>query len=106
MVYPKDLSGLSNGKLPDDLLTTQGYPNTSSARLHHLASRAFRALDATVKDSVSGETLTTTSSPDCYRTYEQQYNTFMKRYTTDYIAGASTKDCMGDIWYLKPGYAM
>jgi hypothetical protein len=109
LTKPADLAGCTNGKLPDSVMVTPGYRDTSSdgrssGRMHHLAARAFAAFDAAVSDRF-GELLTCTSSADCYRTYDQQYNCFMDRYTTDYISGASTKSCMGDTWYLIPGNA-
>lgn len=104
VVYPSDLKGCSNGKLADATLVTMTYPNTKSGRLHHLAARAFNALDAAVKTGY-GETLTATSTPDCYRSYDQQYNLFMKRYTTTPQPGQPTKQWNGQTWYLKPGMA-
>jgi peptidoglycan hydrolase-like protein with peptidoglycan-binding domain len=104
MVYPTNLIGQANGRLDASLLAAQSYPNTQNAKLHVLASRVFKALDAIVLEQF-GDIYTVTSAADGYRTFQQQYNTFIKRWTTDVLPDRPRKWCMGQYWYLKPGYA-
>jgi Putative peptidoglycan binding domain/D-alanyl-D-alanine carboxypeptidase len=108
MTKPSDLNGQSNGKLTAGTMVCPAYPDASSdgssGRMHALAARAFAAFDAAVLARY-GEVMTCTSPADCYRTYDQQYSTFMKRYTTTYLPGRPSKSCMGQTWYLKEGYA-
>jgi peptidoglycan hydrolase-like protein with peptidoglycan-binding domain len=102
---PTSLGGQSNGELDDYLLVKPGFPGRPLGRLHTLASRAWRAMAAAVLEA-HGETLTITSTPDGYRSYEVQVATFRNRYTTTVLPGRPTKWWNGVRWYQKPGTAM
>lgn len=99
VVMPTDLAGQENGKLSASLLIDVG----PRGQLFHLAARAFRALQSDAWDAV-GLPLTYTYG-GCFRTYTEQYNLFMSRYTTTYLAGRPTKTFQGKTWYLKAGMA-
>lgn len=98
VIYPSSLSGLSNGQLPLDLLE----PVHARGSLHKNAARGWRALVG--EAGRVGLSLTFTYG-GMYRTYQEQYNLFMQRYTTTYIANRPTKKFQGKTWYLKPGMA-
>lgn len=105
VTMPASLVGQPNGKLPDSLLVTPGFPGRATARLHALTARAWAALTAEVLD-LFGETLTVTSIVDAYRTYNVQEATFRIRYQTTPLLGRPTKTWNGVTWYQKPNTAM
>lgn len=103
VVRPNDLTGQSNGRLAATLLRPVN-PNTAWV-MHHLAARAWEALRAAawragVKLSVSGNP---------YRSYEQQVNLFLQRYTSTYDAGLNTLEDKrvwnGTTYYKRLGVA-
>lgn len=101
---PAALAGQSNGRLDDALLVSiPGLSGGPTVRLVEPAATAWRALTAAA--SAAGHTLKATSAVDSYRPYAVQERTFLARYTTVPIAGASTRTWQGKTWYLKPGNA-
>jgi len=66
VIYPKDLANESNGELSGTLLTLCGIGNF---KMHHLASRALRALMAAYEPL-------TESCSGTYRTYAEQAHLF------------------------------
>ncbi len=100
IVMPKDLKGVTPGKLPESLL--RAIPG--GGKLHHRAADAWNAMVAKAK--ADGVELKPTSSGDLYRTYESQLAGFKQRYVLEPVAGTSTKTFEGKTWYLKKGMAM
>jgi hypothetical protein len=93
---PADLVGQSNGEISQTLLTLCGIGNF---KMHHLASRALRAMIAAYEP-------TTEDATGTYRTYTQQVLLFTARYTTTPIAGRPTKIWDGVTYWQKPNTAM
>ena len=101
---PSALAGNTNGRLdPDDLVQVM-MPGRGIANCQKEAARAWNAMSAACWVQ-TGVILTITSLADAYRTYAQQYQTFMSRYTTTYLAGRPSKLFQGTRYYLKPGMA-
>jgi hypothetical protein len=100
IVMPKDLKGVTPGKLPESLLR----PIPGGGKLHWRAADAWNAMVAKAK--ADGLVLKPTSSGDVYREYETQKRGFLQRYQLEPIKGSSTKTFEGKTWYLKKGYAM
>ena len=100
IVMPKDLKGVTPGKLPESLL--RSIPG--GGKLHWLAADAWNAMVAKAK--AEGLELKPTSSGDLYRTYENQLAGFKQRYVLEPVVGTSTKSFEGKTWYLKKGMAM
>ena len=100
VVLPKDLVGVTPGKLPEALLK----PAAGGGKLHWLAASAWNAMVAKAKSE--GIVLKPTSSGDTYRSYDIQKAGFLKRYQLALIRGTSTKSFEGKTWYLKKGMAM
>ena len=100
IVMPKDLKGVTPGKLPDALL--RAIPG--GGKLHWRAADAWNAMVAKAK--ADGLELKPTSSGDLYRTYESQLAGFKSRYVLEPVVGTSTKTFEGKTWYLKKGMAM
>ena len=100
IVMPKDLKGVTPGKLPESLLRAI----SGGGKLHHRAADAWNAMVAKAK--ADGVELKPTSSGDLYRTYESQLAGFKQRYVLEPVAGTSTKTFEGKTWYLKKGMAM
>lgn len=95
---PSSLNGQPNGKIDPSLMVAL-HPRGS---LHTLAARAWNALVA--ECGKKGLPLTFTYG-GMYRTYQEQYNLFLARYTTA-VVSTSRKWWDGRWWYLKPGNAM
>ena len=100
IVMPKDLKGVTPGKLPESLLR----PIPGGGKLHWRAADAWNAMVAKAK--ADGLVLKPTSSGDLYRSYESQVAGFRQRYVLEPIKGTSTKSFEGKTWYLKKGMAM
>ena len=100
IVMPKDLKGVTPGKLPESLL--RAIPN--GGKLHWRAADAWNAMVAKAK--AEGLELKPTSSGDLYRSYEAQLAGFKQRYVLEPVVGTSTKSFEGKTWYLKKGMAM
>ena len=101
---PKVLVGQTNGKLdPAILASIPGLAGGPLVRLVEPAATGWRALTAAAQ--AAGHILKATSAVDSYRPYEVQERTFLARYTTVPIVGASTRTWQGKTWYLKPGNA-
>ncbi len=100
VVLPKDLKGVTPGKLPANLLV----PAVGGGKLHHIAAKAWAAMVAAAK--AEGIELKPTSAGDTYRDYETQKKGFLTRYQLEPIPGQSTKTFEGKTWYLKKGMAM
>lgn len=98
VILPRDLIGQRNGELELELLDL-----IDGGRVHHLAARSWRALVA--EAAAHGVRLQPTSYGDTYRTLDAQTRGFLRRYTTSYVPGASSKVWNGQRWYLKPGNA-
>jgi len=99
---PQTLQGRTNGKLPDKILKQVG----PSGWLEVTAARAWAALVAAA--ARDGFALTWTYG-GTYRTYQQQHDLFMRRYTPDFVAGrnttASSRTFNGRRWYKLLGVA-
>lgn len=94
---PADLKGVENGKLSKKLLKVAG-----KATMHHVASRAWVAMQATAKKD--GVVLGNVGS---YRPYAQQEALFLQRYD-DKPTGRRpkvTRVWQGKTWYLRKGMA-
>ena len=100
IVMPKDLKGVTPGKLPESILR----PIPGGGKLHWRAADAWNAMVAKAK--ADGLVLKPTSSGDLYRSYESQLAGFKQRYVLEPIKGTSTKSFEGKTWYLKKGMAM
>ena len=100
IVMPKDLKGVTPGKLPESLLR----PIPGGGKLHWRAADAWNAMVAKAK--AEGLELKPTSSGDLYRSYEAQLAGFKQRYVLEPVVGTSTKSFEGKTWYLKKGMAM
>lgn len=98
VVLPADLKGVTNGKLPANLLA----PIKPNGELHILAARAWKAMrhDAKVAGILLGHV-------GAYRPYDQQLSLFNQRY----VKGDSgdprkiTRTFKGETWMLKKGMA-
>ncbi len=98
VTMPLDLSDQPNGRLSASLLVSVG----PKGFLHHTAARCWNAFAAAALEV--GLPLTYTYG-GTYRSYAEQYNLFMERYTTTRLEGRPTKTFQGKTWWLKPGYA-
>lgn len=96
VVLPTDLIDQRNGMVDPALLTLCGIGNF---KMHHLASRALRAMIAAYPPF-------TESATGTYRTYAQQVQLFNERYSPTPIAGRPTKVWAGKTYWQKPGVAM
>ena len=91
---PKDLKGITPGKLPEALLR----PAVGGGKLHWLTAAAWAAMvEAAKADKIE---LKPVSAGDTYRTYESQLAAFKQRYTTTPNAN-STRTFEGKKWYKK-----
>lgn len=91
---PKDLKGVTPGKLPESLLR----PAVGGGKLHWLCAAAWAAMvEAAKADKIE---LKPVSAGDTYRTYESQLTAFKQRYTTTPNAN-STRTFEGKKWYKK-----
>ena len=91
---PKDLKGVTPGKLPESLLK----PAVGGGKLHWLAAAAWAAMvEAAKADKII---LKPTSSGDTYRSYDSQLTAFKQRYT-QVPNGNSTRTFEGKKWYKK-----
>lgn len=105
VILPAVLAGQANGRLPDSILVdTPGQAGGPTVRLVAPAARAWRALCAAAL--AAGHVLKTSGLYDSYRPGEIQVKLFFQRFTTTYIAGATTRTYQGTKYYLKPGYAL
>lgn len=104
VITPSALSGTTNGKLPDHILTTIKVPGQPDIRLlKDTAARAWIAMAAhALRD---GHVLSATSLMDSYRPYSVQERIFLERYTTRYIPNVDVRRWNGKNWYQKPGTA-
>ena len=71
VVLPKDLKGVTPGKLPANLLV----PAVGGGKMHHIAAKAWAAMVAAAK--ADGIELKPTSAGDTYREYELQKKGFL-----------------------------
>jgi len=94
VVLPADIVNQPNGNLDVSLLV-QIHPR---GKMHHTATRAWRALVAWA--GIQGLPLTFTYG-GMYRTYDEQVTLFKQRYTTSYISGQPSKWWNGQWWYLR-----
>jgi LAS superfamily LD-carboxypeptidase LdcB len=94
VVMPADLTGVTNGQLPTNLLRTVH----GGGQLHHLAARAFDALSAEAFEA-TGMGLTYTHG-GTYRSYAQQETLFRSRYIPN-GAGGGCKSWNGQQWCKK-----
>lgn len=94
----------SNGLIPASALVPIG----GGARLLASAAARWSAIVAEV-EHLHGWTPTPTGSMDGYRplsgSYYAQTETFLRRYTTQYLPGRPTKTWQGRTWWLKAGEA-
>jgi LAS superfamily LD-carboxypeptidase LdcB len=91
---PSDLTGVSNGKLPSNLLVA-----VQGGKLHHLAARAFNALAMHAYAHAHNMGLTHTHG-GLYRTYAQQETLFRSRYDPK-GTGGGCKTWNGVKWCKK-----
>lgn len=97
VVLPKDLKGVTNGELPARLLT----PIQPSGKLHHLAARAWSAL----QKKATEEGLNLVHVGD-YRPLQQQIDLFksrMKLFPDAKKTQQTTRKWNGETWYLHTG---
>lgn len=95
--------GGNNGKLAPSALADVGHGAKLEASC---AARAWNALFVAAK--AAGHDLTWTPG-GCYRTFDAQASVFYQRMTTDPRIAAQplvSRMFMGQVWYLKPGFAM
>lgn len=102
LTKPGDLADTANGQLADPPLAGFALPERPTARLHHIAARAFRAFFAEVFRLYNVE-LSASSTVDCYRNYTVQRSTFLARYTTTPLEGRPTKRWNGVTYWQRPG---
>ena len=103
VVYPKILSGKSNGRLPDRILVVND-SRSPSVTLIEPAATAWHALCLAARRA--NITLQATSAFDSYRSYERQEALFRSRYTTTYLAGRPYRVWNGVRWYQRPNTAV
>ena len=99
IVMPTNLAGVTNGKLPANLLRNIKAPN---GQLHALAATAWNALQlAAYFDGIELKHV------GAYRPYEQQIALFRERYTAAPTGRTPqvTRTYQGATWYLKKGMA-
>ena len=101
VIMPKDLTGIQNGRLPDNLLRKIN----NKGRLHHNAATAWNALQLAAY--FAGVELLPISDPDTYRDYPKQEALFYARYqqTPTDRQPQVTRTFNGKTWYLKKGIA-
>ena len=99
IVMPADLKGVTPGKLDPKLLRKI----EGGGQLHHLAARAYNALDAKAK--ADGIEIKPTSAGDTYRTYDLQKRGFLQRYQLEPTGTGTTRTFEGKTWHLKKGFA-
>ena len=99
VTQPKDLKGVTPGKIPDSLLR----PVKGGGKMHWIAACAWDAM--VEKAKADGVELKPTSAGDTYRTYESQLAGFRQRYQLEPIPGATTRTFEGKKRYLKKGNA-
>lgn len=99
----KDLTGLTNGRIPADRLTVFTSPQgQADIRLLRTAGRSFAAMRAAA--AKDGLALNATSYSDSYRDLATQERIFRTRYTT-VPNGTHGRLWQGKLWYKKPGVA-
>ena len=98
LVMPSCLKGQTNGKLPEALLVPCGI---SSFRMVAPAARAMNAMVAAMEEA--GFEVRATGT---YRTYEQQENLFVSRYSKTSLSGRPTKSWKGVTYWQKPNTAV
>ena len=99
IVMPTNLAGVTNGKLPANLLRNIKAPN---GQLHPLAATAWNALQlAAYFDGIELKHV------GAYRPYERQIALFRERYTSKPTGRTPqvTRTYQGATWYLKKGMA-
>lgn len=96
-----------NGKLGDCNLTAITLAGIGHASLEKQAARAFQAMQVAVLGA-TGQTLSASSSVDCYRPYQVQLNAFVARYTPTFdptvnIGTNYVRIWNGHTYYQKKG---
>lgn len=99
VTQPKDLKGVTPGKLPESLLR----PVKGGGKMHWIAGAAWDAM--VEKAKADGVELKPTSAGDTYRTYESQLAGFRQRYQLQDTGTGSTRTFEGKKWFLKKGMA-
>lgn len=102
VIMPSNLSGVSNGDLPEGLLRTVG----PGGKLHVNAARAFESMAAAAK--TAGFSFVWTYG-GTYRSLQSQIALFERRYDRDYVEGRNVKTGArtwnGVRYYKKKGVA-
>ena len=91
------------GKKPSEITPVMLGKLSCGGQMHHCAARSFEALMAKAK--ADGIIITPSSSGDTFRSIAQQKAGFLSRYTLTPVAGTSTRNYDGKVWYLKKGMA-
>ena len=98
---PKELAGVENGKVPDELLERWVDYKGRTCRMLPAFLRPWQAL-VWLAWVDQGRRLTFTSSADVYRTFSQQYAGFHRRNTMTPLPGRPSRVCNGIRYWLKP----
>jgi LAS superfamily LD-carboxypeptidase LdcB len=112
---PTDLAKATNGRLWPNQLAPMHLPGANTSVLHPLAARAFGALFIAAL-AETGQTMTATSSADCYRSLDIQLWAWNDRMSSSYnpiTCTTKTKAWNGKVYWLKrfkaecaqPGYS-
>lgn len=107
VIKPSSFTGgdLVNGKLPACDLESLWMPGVGHLSLHKYTAKAFRYMQAICH----AETGLHLSATGAYRSYDQQVNVFLQRYTTTYSEQAnvltSSRTWNGVKYYLRRGMA-
>jgi hypothetical protein len=102
---PASLTGQSNGKLTPSNLTPVLFRGVGHLSFHPVAARSWNLMSALC----TADTKSTMSTTGTYRTYDQQLQLFLARYTDSYLpvrnVSTSKRTWQGKVWYLRRGYA-
>lgn len=102
MRMPSDLAGVTNGKLPNEMLVPASIPG-NNWKLHPTAARACRALVAAM--TAEGIQVRATGT---YRSYTAQVNLFISRYEpVPYARYITTRSSRRKVWNeaVQSGYS-
>lgn len=102
MRMPSDLAGVTNGKLPNEMLVPASIPG-NNWKLHPTAARACRALVAAM--TAEGIQVRATGT---YRSYTSQVNLFISRYEpVSYARYVTTRSSRRKVWKeaVQSGYS-
>jgi hypothetical protein len=107
VTMPTNLAKATNGRLWPNQLAPMHLPGANTSVLHPLAARAFGALFIAAL-AETGQTMTATSSADCYRSLDIQLWAWNDRMLPTYnplTCTRTSKVWNGKTWWLKRGMA-